>query len=308
MSNKIVVVGSSNIDMVIKGDKIPRPGETVIGGDFFKAAGGKGANQAVAAARAGGQVSFISSVGNDIFGKEAISNYREDGIDSRAIKTDPEHATGTALILIDKDGENSISVAPGANNSLNKTDLEKASAVIQGASVLLVQLEIPIETVEAAVQMANSFDVKVVLNPAPARHLSDQLLKQISIITPNESEAEHLTGIPINNFEDAKKAARILLKKGVETVLITLGKKGTLLTTHNTSELIPAFEVDTVDTTAAGDVFNGALATAISEGMSLKEAIRFANAAAAISVTRLGAQPSAPKREEIEHFLINHYQ
>ena len=156
--------------------------------------------------------------------------------------------------------------------------------------------------------MANSFDVKVVLNPAPARHLSDQLLKQISIITPNESEAEHLTGIPINNFEDAKKAARILLKKGVETVLITLGKKGTLLTTHNTSELIPAFEVDTVDTTAAGDVFNGALATAISEGMSLKEAIRFANAAAAISVTRLGAQPSAPKREEIEHFLINHYQ
>ena len=308
MSNKIVVVGSSNIDMVIKGDKIPRPGETVIGGDFFKAAGGKGANQAVAAARAGGQVSFISSVGNDIFGKEAISNYREDGIDSRAIKTDPEHATGTALILIDKDGENSISVAPGANNSLNKTDLEKASAVIQGASVLLVQLEIPIETVEAAVQMANSFDVKVVLNPAPARHLSDQLLKQISIITPNESEAEHLTGIPINNFEDAKKAARILLKKGVETVLITLGKKGTLLTTHNTSELIPAFEVDTVDTTAAGDVFNGALATAISEGMSLKEAIRFANAAAAISVTRLGAQPSAPKREEIENFLINHYQ
>ena len=308
MSNKIVVVGSSNIDMVIKGDKIPRPGETVIGGDFFKAAGGKGANQAVAAARAGGQVSFISSVGNDIFGKEAISNYREDGIDSRAIKTDPEHATGTALILIDKDGENSISVAPGANNSLSKTDLEKASAVIQGASVLLVQLEIPIETVEAAVQMANSFDVKVVLNPAPARHLSDQLLKQISIITPNESEAEHLTGIPINNFEDAKKAARILLKKGVETVLITLGKKGTLLTTHNTSELIPAFEVDTVDTTAAGDVFNGALATAISEGMSLKEAIRFANAAAAISVTRLGAQPSAPKREEIEHFLINHYQ
>ncbi len=308
MSNKIVVVGSSNIDMVIKGDKIPRPGETVIGGDFFKAAGGKGANQAVAAARAGGQVSFISSVGNDIFGKEAISNYREDGIDSRAIKTDPEHATGTALILIDKDGENSISVAPGANNSLSKTDLEKASAVIQGASVLLVQLEIPIETVEAAVQMANSFDVKVVLNPAPARHLSDQLLKQISIITPNESEAEHLTGIPINNFEDAKKAARILLKKGVETVLITLGKKGTLLTTHNTSELIPAFEVDTVDTTAAGDVFNGALATAISEGMSLKEAIRFANAAAAISVTRLGAQPSAPKREEIENFLINHYQ
>ncbi len=303
MSKNIVVVGSSNTDMIIKVDKIPKPGETVIGGKFYKAAGGKGANQAVAASRAGGNVTFISSVGNDVFGNEAIMGFRNDEINIDFIKNDSGEASGIALIFIDGIGENSIAVASGANLKLEEADLVKAQEKISNADVLLMQLEIPIETVEAATKIACSAGVKVILNPAPAQPLRDELLKNISILTPNESEAELLTGVEIKDENDAKKAAKLLLDKGVEIVIITLGTKGALLATKEESKLILGFKVDVLDTTAAGDVFNGALAVAISENKQLNDAIKFAHAAAAISVTKIGAQPSAPKRSEIVKML-----
>lgn len=303
MLKNILVVGSSNTDMIIKIDKIPIPGETVIGGKFFKMAGGKGANQAVAAARAGGNVTFISSIGNDAFGNEAMLGFKKDGIDVEYVKIDDEEATGTALIFIDKNGENSIAVASGANLNLDESHLKKVIEKINNADVLLTQLEIPIKTVEEAIKIAYSAGVKIILNPAPAQPLSDELLKCISILTPNESEVELLTGIEVKDENDAKKAADVLLKKGVEIVIITLGVKGALLTTNEGSTLIHGFKVEAEDTTAAGDVFNGALAVAISENKELNDAIKFAHAAAAISVTRIGAQPSAPKRDEIERML-----
>ncbi|MFC2083520.1 ribokinase [Bacteroidota bacterium] len=303
MSKNIVVVGSSNTDMIIKTDKIPKPGETVIGGKFYKAAGGKGANQAVAASRAGGNVTFIASVGNDLFGDEAIMGFQKDGINIKHIKKDSEEASGIALIFIDNKGENSIAVASGANLKLQESDIEKAKERISGADVLLMQLEIPINTVEAAAKIADSSGVKVILNPAPAQPLSNELLKHITILTPNESEAELLTGLEVKDEPGAEKAAKILIEKGVELVIITLGTKGALLATKDESKLVAGFKVNAADTTAAGDVFNGALAVAIAENKSLSEAIKFANAAAAISVTRMGAQPSVPQRDEIENML-----
>jgi ribokinase len=303
MSKNIVVVGSSNTDMIIKTDKIPKPGETVIGGKFYKAAGGKGANQAVATSRAGGNVTFIASIGNDVFGEEAIKGFSDDGINTEYIKNDSGEASGIALILVDSKGENSIAVASGANLKLHESDLEDIHSNITNADVLLMQLEIPIETVQAAAKIAYSAGVKVILNPAPAQALSDDLLKCISVLTPNETEAELLTGVEVNNENDAKKAAKILLEKGVELVIITLGSNGALVATKEDSKLIPGFKVDATDTTAAGDVFNGALAVAISENKGLHDSIKFAHAAAAISVTRMGAQPSAPQRDEIQKML-----
>jgi ribokinase len=308
MSNNIVVVGSSNTDMIIKTNKIPKPGETVIGGKFYKAAGGKGANQATAAARAGGNVAFVAKVGNDLFGNEAIMGFKNDGINIDYLNKDSEEASGIALILVDSIGENSIAVASGANLNLLESDIKKAQEEISHAAVLLMQLEIPIETVEAAAKIACATGAKVILNPAPAQALSDDLLKCISILTPNESEAELLTGVEVNNENDAKKAAKILLEKGVELVIITLGASGALAATKEESKLIPGFKVDAIDTTAAGDVFNGALAVAISENKELHDSIRFAHAAAAISVTKIGAQPSAPNRSEIEEMLTSKLQ
>ena len=300
---KIVVVGSSNTDMIVKTDKIPKLGETVIGGKFYKAAGGKGANQAVAAARAGGSVTFVSSVGDDVFGSEAIEGFKKDGINVEYVKKDPEEASGIALILVDSEGENSIAVASGANLSLLEENVVNAKNKIVNADVLLMQLEIPIETVEAAAKIAKASGVKVILNPAPAQTLSDELLQCVTILTPNETEAEMLTGVEVKDEADAVKAAEALLAKGVELVIITLGTKGALLATKEESKLIPGFKVEAADTTAAGDVFNGALAVAISEEKEIMDAIKFAHAAAAISVTRMGAQPSAPQREEIEKML-----
>lgn len=304
MSKKIVVVGSSNVDLIIKGDKIPKHGETVLGGTFYKAAGGKGANQAVAASRAGGEVSFISCVGNE-YGEESIEGFRKDGINVDYVKKDPDVATGIALILVDKNGENSISVASGANLSLNVSDIQKAQQIIKEADVLLMQLEIPIEVVEEAAKIAFSAGVKTILNPAPAKPLSDKLLKCVTILTPNESETELLTGTEVKNETDAINAASKILAKGVEVVIITIGSKGALLATKDETKIISGHKVEAKDTTAAGDVFNGALALAIAENKSLDEAIQFANAAAAVSVTRMGAQPSAPKREEIEDMILH---
>jgi ribokinase len=300
---KIVVAGSSNTDMIVKVPRIPKPGETILGGRFSTAAGGKGANQAVAAARAGGEVIFIARVGDDMFGGQAVEGFRNDNIDVRFVKTDKTEPSGVALIFVDAKGENSIAVASGANAALSAADIEEAREIIISADILLMQLETPLETVKKAAQIAKSAGVKVILNPAPAAVLDDEILGSISLITPNETEAELLTGIPVTEPSSAEKAADLLIKKGIETVVITLGSKGALLKSKEQTELIGGFKVNAVDTTAAGDVFNGSLAVAIAEGRSMAEAVRFACAAAALSVTRLGAQPSAPGREEINSFL-----
>jgi ribokinase len=300
---RIVVIGSSNTDMIIKLDRIPRPGETILGGEFASAAGGKGANQAVAAARAGGDVTFVARVGQDMFGEKAVAGFVQDGIHVEYVARDPAAPSGMALIFVAQDGENSIAVAGGANGRLSPAEVKKAERAIADASVVLMQLETPLETVQAAAELAAWAEVPVILNPAPARVLPDKLLKLVSILTPNESEAELLTGIAVSDEATAAQAAEQLRARGVETVIVTLGARGAWVADASSQELVPAFPAEPVDTTGAGDVFNGALAVALGEGRPLLEAVRFANAAAAISVTRLGAQPSAPDRKEIESLL-----
>ena len=304
MSKKqIIVVGSSNTDMIIKLDHIPRPGETILGGEFVTAAGGKGANQAVAAARAGGKVTFVARVGRDMFGDQAIAGFEKEKINTDHVSRDKFKPSGVALIFVAKDGENSIAVAGGANNGLSATDVKKAKANIADAGMLIMQLETPLEAVQAAADLAAKAGVRVILNPAPARVLPDELLKKISIITPNETEAELLTGINVDSDQAASQAADKLLARGVKTVIITLGSRGAFVVGDGVKKLVPGFKVKAVDTTAAGDTFNGALAVALVEGQTLTSAVRFANAAAALSVTRLGAQTSVPKRKEIEKML-----
>lgn len=302
-TNNIVVIGSSNVDMIIRGDRIPKPGETIIGGKFYKAAGGKGANQAVAAARAGGRVTFLSRVGNDVFGQEAIQGYRNDKINVNYVKVDQAESTGIALILVDSKGENCISVASGANMKLDKSDIKDATVELDNADVVLMQLETPIDTIEYIIKFLKNKQVKTILNPAPALKISDDLLAHLTIITPNETEVELLTGVTVNDEKDALKASKILLDKGVKNVIITMGKKGAFLHSELGSILIPSFEVNALDTTAAGDTFNGAFAVAVAEGKALEDAVKYANAAAAISVTKMGAQPSIPLKNEIDNFL-----
>jgi len=303
MSKNIVVIGSSNTDMIIKLKQIPKPGETVIGGKFSTASGGKGANQAVAAVRAGGNVVFIGRVGKDMFGERTIKGFKSYGLKTNKIIKDENEPSGVALIFVDDKGENSIAVASGANAYLSPQNVKDNADIITKAEVLLVQLETPIETVETAVRIAAENKVKVILNPAPARKLSKALLKSVSIITPNETEAELLTGISIKNQSDVEDAAIKLKELGVETIIITLGSKGSFVLSKTFTGMVPAFRVKAVDTTAAGDVFNGALAVALSEKKELKEAVEFASAAAALAVMKLGAQTSAPSREEIEKML-----
>jgi ribokinase len=303
MQNNIVVVGSSNTDMIIKMERIPRPGETLLGGEFVMAAGGKGANQAVAAARAGGAVTFVARVGQDMFGEQALGGFVKDRINVDYISKDKSVASGVALIFVAKDGENSIAVASGANSKLSPADIKKAKAAIVAARILVIQLETPLETVEAVVAMAAEKGVQVILNPAPARPLPDELLRQVAVLTPNETEAELLTGIKIDSDAAAAKAAAALSAKGVRTVMITLGARGVWVADGQVNQLVPGFKVTAVDTTAAGDVFNGALAVALAEEQPLVEAARFANAAGALSVTKMGAQPSAPRRKDILAFI-----
>jgi len=303
MDNKIVIIGSSNTDMIVQTPHIPRPGETILGGTFNTAAGGKGANQAVACARAGGKVTFIARVGNDMFGEQALQGFRQDGINVDFVTKDENAPSGVALIIVDNQGENSIAVASGANSNLSVSDVQGAAEVIRSAGLVLMQLEIPLETIAAAANIATENNVPVILNPAPAQSLGDALLQNITILTPNETEAEMLTGIGARNEADAHKAAQALHDKGVTTVIITLGAAGAYVLGNDFQGLVPGFQVDPVDTTAAGDTFNGTLAVALVEGMPLDEAVAFANAAAALSVTMLGAQPSAPHRKTIEQFL-----
>lgn len=302
MNPMVLVVGSSNTDMVIKAEHLPAPGETILGGTFFMNPGGKGANQAVAAARLGGNVTFICKTGNDIFGKQCVQLFEEEGINTSYLLSDSKNPSGVALITIDNEAENCIVVASGANATLNSIDLQKAQSIIEGSKIVLMQLEIPIETVEYVAKVAASKGVKVVLNPAPARELSDELLHNISIITPNKTEAEMISGIKIDDMESAKKAAQIIHDKGVETVIITLGQNGAQILHEGIFTRVPALKVEAVDTTAAGDVFNGALVVALSEDKTISEAVHFACSASAISVTRLGAQSSAPYKRELGAF------
>ncbi len=299
----ILVLGSSNTDMIIKVGRIPRAGETILGGDFASTPGGKGANQAVGAARAGGAVTFIGRVGRDVFGDKALAGLAAEGINVDHVIRDPACPSGVALIYVDENGENSIAVASGANARLLPADVKKLGRIFRSAGVLLLQLETPLKTVQAAAEAAVAAGVPVILNPAPAQALPARLLAQVSVLTPNETEAELLTRVPVNNLADTARAADKLLSWGVRNVIITLGAQGAFVARKGFNEFVPGYKMKAVDTTGAGDVFNGALAVAIAEGKSLLEAARFANAAAACSVMRLGAQASAPTRKEIEKRL-----
>ncbi len=306
MRNTVAVVGSYNTDLTIKTKKIPRPGETVLGGVFSRGGGGKGANQAVAAARVGARVNLIAKVGDDPLGREALARLMAEGIDAQHVLLDADFPTGVAFIMVDEQGENSIVVASGANARLTAADVEHASGAITTAKVLLVQLESPLDAVRNAVTIAHGGGVLVILNPAPARPLDARLLGEIDIITPNAVEAEMLTGIKITGEESLRASAQTLLQSGVGRVLITLGPKGVFSATTTKTERIPAFKVRAVDSTGAGDIFNGSLAAFLAEGMPVEEAARMASAAAAIAVTRMGAQVSTPSRAEIEGFIQHH--
>jgi ribokinase len=296
---RIIVIGSSNTDMVIKSKKLPVPGETILGGLFLMNPGGKGANQAVAAARLGGNVTFVTKTGNDMFGAEAIQLFDKEGINVKFIIKDPNNPSGVALINVDENGENCIVVASGSNGTLSAYDINDEVFKTSQTDIFLMQLEIPVATVEFVALKAAGAGNRVILNPAPAQRLSDNLLSCLYLITPNETEAELLTGIKVIDVFTAEKAAIKLRGKGVKNVVITMGASGAFVLSPSISKMIPVIPVKAIDSTAAGDVFNGALAVAVSEGKELEEAVVFANKAASISVTRMGAQASAPYRKEV---------
>lgn len=300
---KLIVLGSSNIDYILNVPHFLAPGETLSGTQYQVALGGKGANQAVAAGRAGANIQFISAVGNDPVGKDALEQFKKDHINISAIEAIKNENTGVALIFVNNEAENMIGIYPGANAHITKDYIKPYIKDIQTCNLLLMQLEIPIDTIMHAATEAKKSGACVVLNPAPAQSLSDKLLCNIDIITPNETEAKILTGIEIQSLEDADHAAKFLHKKGIPTVIITLGKQGAWVSHNQHGKLIEGFSVNAIDTIAAGDTFNGVLATALLEDMSLDDAVLMAHAAAAISVTRKGAQPSVPLRAEIDQFL-----
>lgn len=296
---KIVVIGSYNTDMVVKANRLPVPGETILGGTFYMNPGGKGANQAIAAARLGAEVTFISKIGYDLFGLQALEIYRSEKINTEFIFTDQKSPSGVALISVDSFGENSIIVAPGASRSLSTEDINKAEEKIKEADIILMQLEVPIDTVEYAATIANRYGKKVILNPAPASTLSNSFLNNVHTILPNRIEAEMLSGIKVMDVESAHRAAKAIGEKGIENVVITLGKDGAYVKEKDEYTMIPAKEVETIDTTGAGDVFCGAFSVYLSQGHSLAESVKFANAAAAIAVTRIGAQSAIPYKREV---------
>lgn len=299
--NKIIVIGSSNTDMVVRSERLPRPGESVIGGGFMMAGGGKGANQAVAVARMGHRVIFTAALGRDMFGDAAVSSYQRFGIDTSYIVR-KDAPSGVALIMVDSAGQNSISVALGANNSLSTENIRGVLEQVERDDIVLLQLEVPMATVDAAVDIAAAKGARVVLNPAPAAVVSEQTLSKLYLITPNQTEAQTLTGIEVKDEATASLAAQVLCSRGVGRVVITMGSLGAYLYEEGRGEIIEARKVAAVDTTAAGDVYNGALCAALAEGKSLREALAFATKASAISVTRVGAQPSVPTREEVDNF------
>lgn len=296
----IVVVGSLNMDLVIKVERRPRPGETVIGEAFGMFVGGKGFNQAVAAARMGAQVHMVGRVGQDDFGPRSLRALEAEGIDTRHVAWDDQASTGVALPVIDAQGDNSIIIVPGANMRLSQADVERAAGVIAAADVLMVQLEVPMEAVRRAAELARAAGAVVLLNPAPARPLPDELLRLVDILTPNETETEILTGMSVADDETAGRAARALLERGARAVVLTLGARGALLADPARVTRVPGYAVRVVDTTAAGDAFCGALAVQRALGQPLEQAIRTANAAGALATTILGAEPALPRREAVE--------
>jgi len=297
---KILVIGSSTIDMVVKADKHPLPGETVLGGNFLMNPGGKGANQAVAIARLGGELTFVTKVGNDVFGKRIIEGFRKENMQTDFVFVDEDNPSGAALIMVNAAGENCIVVAPGSNANLWMSDIEQVQNITTAAFILM-QLEIPIETISIIAKNAKINHQKVILNPAPAQHLSNELLQGLYLVTPNETEAAILTGISVTDDASADQAAGYLLNKGVKNVIITLGKHGAYFKNKELSFKVMAPEVQALDTTAAGDTFSGALTVALTEGMNWQKAVRFAVEAASISVTRMGAQASVPFRHELSY-------
>ncbi|CAI1103926.1 ribokinase [Serratia liquefaciens] len=302
-TGKLVVLGSINADHILNIEQFPRPGETVIGKQYKVAFGGKGANQAVAAGRSGADIAFIACVGADDIGERVRQQLASDRIDTQPIETIADSTTGVALIFVNAEGENVIGIDAGANAAVTPDYLARYQQKVIDADALLMQLESPLETVIAAASLAKQHQTQVILNPAPARELPDELLATIDMITPNETEAQRLTGIAVNDDNDAARAAQALHDKGIATVIITLGSRGVWLSENGNGKLVPGFKVKAVDTIAAGDTFNGALVTALLEGKTMADAVRFAHAAAAIAVTRPGAQPSVPWREEIDAFL-----
>lgn len=300
---KIAVVGSLVFDLVAKAERRPQKGESLLGEDFGMFPGGKGANQAVQAARLGSEVHLIGRVGNDYFGQCLIDSLKSAGVNTDFVLRDEETTTAVGCIVIDKDGDNSIVMVPQANMRVKREDVDKAKEYILGADVLLMQLEIPLSVVQYTAELAREKNIFTILNPAPAKRLSEDILKLPNLLTPNEVEAEILTGEVITDLSSAEKAGRRLLAQGGKNVIITLGEKGSLLVSKEETVHFPGYKISTVDTTAAGDAFNGALAVAIAEGFEIKAAIKFANAAGALSATKMGAQPSLPMREEVEEFL-----
>ena len=308
MNKNILVLGSVNADHVVQVENFPRPGETISGISYNIVPGGKGANQALACQRLGGHTQFIACVGTDAFGYEIVEQFKDEGMDTSLMEHIEGEKTGVAFIYVNEQAENCISVVPEANKSLTHDKVQLYKKSISEADYLLLQLETP-DAVSEAVKIANHCGTNVILNPAPASHLSDELLSCVDIITPNQTEAELLTGIKIDTRAAAEEAVDILHGKGIPNVIITMGKQGSLVSTieegRQCSTMVEGFKVDAVDTTAAGDTFNGAILVALAEGKSLNEAARFGNAAAALSVTRHGAQTSIPFREKVEQFLMS---
>ncbi len=299
---RIVVVGSSNMDLVVKTPRIPQLGETVLGGEFVMVPGGKGANQAVAAAKLGAEVYFVARLGDDLFGQRLLANFEKEGVHTEYVTSTSGTASGVALIAVDSAGNNVIVVAPGANSRLASDDVRRAQDEIASAGAVVAQLEVPVETVECAAQMAREAGVPFILDPAPAQKLRPDLLKRVTVLTPNETEAQILTGMEVSDEVTASLAAERLLSSGVGAVIVTLGAQGFLLADGTTREFVPAAPVRAVDATAAGDAFTGSLAVGLAQGQSLREAAVFAGRVAALSTTRMGAQSSMPTRQEVDAF------
>jgi len=301
--NGILVVGSANMDMVVTTDRFPEPGETVFGGRFGMYPGGKGANQAVCAAKLGGRVFFIGKMGKDMMREKLTRSMKNDGVRLDRLIIDPEESTGIALITVDGKGQNEIVVVSGSNMKLLPGDIERERAVFSHVRVVLLQLEVPVQTVVRTAQLARGRAVTVILNPAPARRLPNSLLAMVDYLTPNETELHQLSGLPVTSIRSVERAARSLIGKGVKNVLVTIGARGCLMVNDMATKLFPARKVNALDTTGAGDAFNGALAYCLGSGASLEEAIPFANSVAAYAVTRPGAQTSMPTMRDLESFL-----